>query len=407
MKEQATNLAYQQQGKVEIPHLTSEETRKVLTPFAFNIDHSLFGITLAAPWRRGLALAIDLLFIALLSDTPGEVLAIVMAITFYRLGNKKRAEQMGQIRGRKKRGLMRLIGALIIFFILADTLPEVIKQISTKEKQAIVPNSNDERGLKGEKITVKESLAFTGLILASRTKMSQSDCDDLICWQDELSPLIQGFSKLNLSENEARDSLGEMLKETGLTVVEQKVLFEKLLTSYQKSKKSVFSTENVASSKNEGSVVQDFELKGKYPQENVIVANQKDAVNKVKRDSNEPVAIYSLMKWTEGIIEDLGLGFGWAAFYFTVFTAVWKGQTPGKKVLGIQVLQLDGTPLSLWDSFGRYGGYGAGIATGLLGFMQIYWDPNRQAIHDKISATIVIDIKKAAQSEKSVINTAV
>jgi hypothetical protein len=52
--------------------------------------------------------------------------------------------------------------------------------------------------------------------------MSQSGCDDSICWQDELSPLMQGFSKLNLSENEARDGLDEMLKETGLTVVEQK-----------------------------------------------------------------------------------------------------------------------------------------------------------------------------------------
>ena len=37
----------------------------------------------------------------------------------------------------------------------------------------------------------------------------------------------------------------------------------------------------------------------------------------------------------------------------------------------------------------------AGLATGLLGFIQIYWDANRQAIHDKISATVVIDIRKA------------
>jgi len=75
-----------------------------------------------------------------------------------------------------------------------------------------------------------------------------------------------------------------------------------------------------------------------------------------------------------------------------VLTAFWHGQTIGKKILSIRVLQLDGTPLTLWDSFGRYGGYGAGLATGLLGFMQIFWDANRQAIHDKISATVVIDI---------------
>ena len=98
------------------------------------------------------------------------------------------------------------------------------------------------------------------------------------------------------------------------------------------------------------------------------------------------------------MITDLGLEFGWAAFYFTAFTALWSGQTPGKKLFKIKVLQLDGTPLSISDSFGRYGGYGAGIATGLLGFLQIFWDANRQAIHDKISATVVIDLTIAKQA---------
>ena len=100
----------------------------------------------------------------------------------------------------------------------------------------------------------------------------------------------------------------------------------------------------------------------------------------------------------KGLIDDLGLGFGWAAFYFTVFTAWFDGQTLGKKLLRNRVIQLDGTKLSLWDSFGRYGGYGAGFATGLLGFLQIFWDANRQAIQDKISATVVIDLNRAKQN---------
>ena len=86
------------------------------------------------------------------------------------------------------------------------------------------------------------------------------------------------------------------------------------------------------------------------------------------------------------------------SLYFTLFTSLWNGQTPGKKVTGIKVLQLDGTPLSIIDSFGRYGGYAAGLATGFLGFLQVYWDPNRQAIHDKISATVVIDVILAMKS---------
>ena len=119
-----------------------------------------------------------------------------------------------------------------------------------------------------------------------------------------------------------------------------------------------------------------------------------------KKESEDKKAkndINSIIEFIKGVITDLGVEFGWAAFYFTAFTALWRGQTPGKKLLKIKVLQLDGTPLSISDSFGRYGGYGAGIATGLLGFLQIYWDPNRQAIHDKISATVVIDLGIAKQ----------
>lgn len=103
---------------------------------------------------------------------------------------------------------------------------------------------------------------------------------------------------------------------------------------------------------------------------------------------------YSIVKWVKGIFNDLGVGFGWASIYFTVFISWWNGQTPGKKLLGIRVIQIDNSPISLWDSFGRYGGYGAGLVTGLLGFLQIFWDPNRQAIQDKISSTLVIDLGK-------------
>jgi len=91
-----------------------------------------------------------------------------------------------------------------------------------------------------------------------------------------------------------------------------------------------------------------------------------------------------------GLLTDLGITFGWAAFYFTVFTSVTNGRTPGKKLLGIRVLQMDASRLTLWESFSRYGGYTAGLATGLLGFLQIYWDRNRQAVHDKISGTFVV-----------------
>lgn len=102
----------------------------------------------------------------------------------------------------------------------------------------------------------------------------------------------------------------------------------------------------------------------------------------------------SIIAWLQAGLADLGIGFGWAALYFSVFTAWFHGQTLGKILFRIRVLKIDGDELSLWQSFERYGGYSAGLATGLLGFLQIIWDPNRQAIHDKISETVVIDLRK-------------
>lgn len=95
------------------------------------------------------------------------------------------------------------------------------------------------------------------------------------------------------------------------------------------------------------------------------------------------------------IWEQLGSAIGLWSLYFTVLLTVWRGQTVGKRLLGLRVLRLDGLPINWWSAFERAGGYIAGLATGLLGFAQVFWDPNRQCIHDKIVGTVVIDARGA------------
>ena len=82
------------------------------------------------------------------------------------------------------------------------------------------------------------------------------------------------------------------------------------------------------------------------------------------------------------------LGFG--LLYFTLATWIGKGRTPGKWLFGLRVLRLDGAPLRLWDSFGRAGGYAGSFSTVGLGFVEALWDPNRQALHDKVASTVVV-----------------
>ncbi len=89
----------------------------------------------------------------------------------------------------------------------------------------------------------------------------------------------------------------------------------------------------------------------------------------------------------------LGLRFGWAIAYFSLLPFWWKGQTLGKRLFGLRVVELTGKPLGLMTCFGRYGGYAAGLATGGMGFLQILWDPNRQAVEDKLAHTVVVDLR--------------
>jgi hypothetical protein len=91
-----------------------------------------------------------------------------------------------------------------------------------------------------------------------------------------------------------------------------------------------------------------------------------------------------------GFVDELFFGFGWWTLYLTVFPSWWKSQTVGKRLMGVRVARLDGEPITWWVAFERVGGYAAGFATDLLGFAQVFWDANRQGIHDRIVGTVVI-----------------
>jgi RDD family len=92
--------------------------------------------------------------------------------------------------------------------------------------------------------------------------------------------------------------------------------------------------------------------------------------------------------------DEVGLGLGWAIAYFSLLPAWWNGQTLGKRLFGLRVVELTGKPLTVMIAFKRYGGYAAGMATGMFGFAQVFWDGNRQAIQDKTAHTVVIDLRR-------------
>ena len=377
--------------------LTSDETQEVLTPFAFTIDNNLIGTALASPWKRGIALAVDLLLVAILSSAGGEFLAIALAIMVFRLGSKKKAEQQGKVKGRKRRAIMRFIGALLVLFVLLDNFSPAVNKLMSDGPSVSNSDGVDKDGIiTGEEVDVATSLKLAGFAIKTLQKAEKAQCTTLECWKVVFEEVPKQALSLKLAANKADELFSSISKDVELSLEDSMALKRHLSAKYKQllaDQKALEPKVAEVSEKADNDENQANDKADYYTAEHEYAAD--DIKGKEKEDSRP---IYSMVEWFKALINDLGLGFGWAAFYFTVFTSRWGGKTPGKKLMGIRVLQLDGTSLSLWDSFGRYGGYGAGLATGLLGFLQIYWDPNRQAIQDKISATIVIDENKVVDS---------
>ena len=137
-----------------------------------------------------------------------------------------------------------------------------------------------------------------------------------------------------------------------------------------------------------------------------LAAIDQETVNKEKiaklEHELEVARLPKAMQWREELKRwesSIGAKFGWAIIYFTFLPYWWKGQTIGKKVFGLRVVELTGKPLTVINYLGRYGGYAAGMATGMIGFIQILWDVNRQAIQDKIAHTVVIDLRQPKRNE--------
>ncbi len=307
--------------------LTQKESREIVTPYAFKVCPNLLGVPLATPLRRLLAIAIDAMVVSALAGA--SLLALIPVLVF--LGWRR-----WQVRATKHLVLLVIAGLFLV--PTAQLAPEYI----TEKEQAETANID------------KDSLVqLAGLALAVR----QDRCE-LACMDAAFADTAKALAQNKVPKRIATDALKEIMSATDYDEAAQPLVLAKILAD--------------------------------YPEIAEQTAPQAKPVEVEKSWFTPPEGVHSVLEWAKGILSDLGIGVGWMVFYFTLCVSWANGQTIGKLLLGIQVTQLDGEPLSLFNSFSRQGGYGAGIATGLLGFLQIFWDPNRQAIQDKVSSTVVI-----------------
>ncbi|MBW8189874.1 RDD family protein [Neiella marina] len=325
------------------------ETRSKITPYAFRIAPQLLNLPLARPWRRGMAMLIDLCFIGAAATFLDAEWALPIFATLWLIKQS--------LHGFKKR--FALVATLIVIVVLAILFDE----------SEIAPSNQQMTDIATVVGHLPELIAL-------------EQCTDTACAQTQAVKLQQSLAQSELSPIVQYHMLKESLNESVLPASEIPAILGP--EPEQTAAVETNQAQQLAAELDPQSVDAD-------PQLVALDDDNDDEMSAIEIDdaSNCAEAI-SPMALLRGTLKDLGLGFSWAILYFSILTSWFNGQTIGKRLMRIRVLRLDGQKLTMWGCFGRYGGYIAGLATGLLGFLQIYWDPNRQAIQDKISTTAVV-----------------
>jgi hypothetical protein len=336
------------------------DPRDRVTETAFRIAPDLMGVRLATPGRRIFALLLDLMLAATLSGLGGGFLVgITAAVLFFRL--VMRAGRPHPLR-RMGRSVLALFGAIFIFG-LAVVLSRGNEASSPAPEDLLTGVDTVEVARLLSEAGLQPAPPGQGLDAVLPANVSALIKPFLESPPDTLSPEERAAAAASLhafaDAFSARDSLA--------------------LDSLHAAARTLVAGDEL---RRQARMITELELRiGRLEEENERLT--------------EEVEHPSFLRSLKALAADFGLSLGWFGLYFTLVLAWWNGYTPGKRLLHIRVYRLDGRPMTLWSSFERFGGYAAGPATGLLGFAQVFWDPNRQGIHDKISGTVVVRMKDA------------
>lgn len=328
------------------------DPRDIVTEQAFRVEPTLLGTPLATPKRRLTALGIDFLLAALFSKVFGILLVGFLALLFFR--SALRTEIRGFLS--RTRYLALYAAAALCLLVAAISLADYLFPDFDDSEP---PSQNDRDDFDAARREIDAQLEG-GAISAESAQRGQQILDAVEPLVAEETAKNEGTSDVDIEDirrfvTAIRPFVGEETQtkmDARLAELEAKALTATTATSSS-------SATGKSSSKTRSKPCPE----------------------------TEP---WTPMSVLTAFFDSLGITFGWFGFYFTVAHTWGRGRSPGKRLLGLRVIRLDGRPLRLWDAFERFSGFGAGVATGLLGFLQIYWDPNRQAIHDKICATVVV-----------------
>lgn len=375
----------------------STDPRLTITPESFAIAPELLGLPLAEPWRRAMAMLLDLAIVAVLTRLSGVLLALGAAFALWRASAERSGG--GFVRGwmrfwmRAAAGLVALIALLVTFTSLTSRIKHALG--SRVDAVAASDTAGTVMGLPGLMATVVE---VRQLQRAKSPQEARILADQIVARLERSGvprdSLAQAARELAANPSVSRHMPAYSLRALNRALGADTATFAAAPppdVDVARAYTAALARHDSAGADSLGrrlaaSVAGDTiaELNSRLSAAQGRYARlEKASAKKADQGSGVTGLIRQLA-------DDLGLSVGWIGLYFTAFLALWRGQTPGKRMLGIRVLRLDGERIGWWAAFERFGGYAAGFVTGLMGFAQVIWDRNRQATHDKICETVVV-----------------
>jgi hypothetical protein len=385
------------------------DPRTIVTPYAFAVHPDLLGRPLATPGQRLGAILVDLVVIGFVSQVGAGPLAIgSVALLFWLAFRKPGRDVLGKV-FRIAVGCLGFVILVItaVVILLIQYGDDIERFLEDSESSAQIEEALDlEPGEAGEET---EGLGgLLGMVQGIGSFMDLQEAETMDQAQLLLNELVESAYDSGLRRSELREMAMEILPKDAEWSSQAEPMVEAAIQNLSgpvDEPSGTDSAEAPGEAEQEAAVEEAPEPLSEAAQDSIDRLNRSlrlaqedkedaEAALQRTREELEAERERSLLSWLWSLVDDLGIGFGWAALYLTITHAWWKGTSIGKKLFRIRVVMIDKRPLNWWLSFERAGGYAAGFATGLLGFAQIFWDPNRQAIHDKVSETIVIQDKK-------------
>jgi len=365
----------------------------MITPDAFSVAPGLLGIPLAHPWRRLAAILIDLALISLLANARAVFFALAAGAFLFWLALRGRKETTASKTSRVGFGCL---GSTVLFIaVLVMWGPSLIPE------DAVLFETE---GPGGNPVPV--SIGAIGDLLSLVTESDTADADEVAARlveryresgmsRDEMLDLVAAIERDSPDNAELADMLRAAIGPADGSEIasdRQDASLEEMLTAYAAALRDGDSVSIEQLRPPVAAEVAAPELEERDRRIRTLRQEQESleqGLNEARAEL-EAEEEKGLRRTVTNLLDEFGLGLGWSGLYFTFLTGFFRGRTPGKRLLSIRIVRLDGKPLGYWVSFERFGGYAASLFTGFEGFLRILWDPNRQGLEDKLAETVVV-----------------